>query len=406
MVPPPPPERGPVWGRPKNVSRTACLILAICLCAIGCAREGKIAPGRGSDAGCEWQTIPRLRNYNEGELFAVDGGVLLVAGPDIHRLDLGDRKWTHLKHLRQTDQCEGCGTGHATVWTGRELIMWGGGFHFDGKRTDSRGVRFDPSSGRLRPLPPAPIAPRWWHTAVWTGEEVIVWGGARGRHELGTGAAYAPGTNTWRMIPSAPMTSNGHTAIWSGTEMIVWGGSDDHESEGTEGFPSRFLNAGAAYDPRADRWRSIPDAPLKGRAWHSGVWTGKRMIVWGGVGGRCRPHCTLPADGGAYDPVADSWEIVRDAPISGRMDHRAVWTGREMIVWGGSPAGGGYGFDDGATYAPETGRWAELPSAPIGGRYRHAAAWAGVRMIVWGGCCLRSKNFQRSFFSGAAYRPE
>jgi N-acetylneuraminic acid mutarotase len=41
-------------------------------------------------------------------------------------------------------------------------------------------------------------------------------------------------------------------------------------------------------------------------------------------------------DGGRYNPAADSWMAVTTtgAP-AGRYSHTAVWTGSEMIVWGG-----------------------------------------------------------------------
>ena len=51
-----------------------------------------------------------------------------------------------------------------------------------------------------------------------------------------------------------------------------------------------------------------------------------------------------------------------------------VWTGRRMIVWGGyEVAVEGTGalpvFDDGAAYDPATNAWASLPPAPsLGGR--------------------------------------
>ena len=41
--------------------------------------------------------------------------------------------------------------------------------------------------------------------------------------------------------------------------------------------------------------------------------------------------------GGRYNPSTDSWTATSttNAPAA-RVDHTAVWTGSEMIVWGGS----------------------------------------------------------------------
>ncbi|MBS1124141.1 MAG: hypothetical protein H6Q90_6369, partial [Deltaproteobacteria bacterium] len=81
--------------------------------------------------------------------------------------------------------------------------------------------------------------------------------------------------NTWTALPTAdaPSGRTHHTAIWTGTEMIVWGG----------GFPS--LSTGARYRPDTDAWTAVPDqgAPST-RASHTAVWSGTEMIIWGGSG--------------------------------------------------------------------------------------------------------------------------
>ncbi len=56
------------------------------------------------------------------------------------------------------------------------------------------------------------------------------------------------------------------------------------------------------------------------------------MIIWGGNDGSPNYSNT----GGRYNPETDSWTATSttNAP-DGREDHTAVWTGSEMIVWGG-----------------------------------------------------------------------
>jgi hypothetical protein len=55
-------------------------------------------------------------------------------------------------------------------------------------------------------------------------------------------------------------------------------------------------------------------------------------------------------DGGCYTPAVDIWQLVatNGAP-AGRDNHTAVWTGSQMVVWGGTD--GGY-FNDVWTYVP------------------------------------------------------
>ena len=74
------------------------------------------------------------------------------------------------------------------------------------------------------------------------------------------------------------------------------------------------------------------------------------MIVWGGT---TNGPATF-GDGATYSPAANAWTILATtgAP-AGRIDHTAVWTGSEMIIWGG--AGSISAFNDGARYRATTG---------------------------------------------------
>src|SRR5213594_1363994 len=66
------------------------------------------------------------------------------------------------------------------------------------------------------------------HTAVWTGSEMIVWGGFNGSSYLNTGGRYNPGTDSWiaTSTTNAPAGRQEFAAVWTGSEMIVWGGFD------------------------------------------------------------------------------------------------------------------------------------------------------------------------------------
>ena len=163
------------------------------------------------------------------------------------------------------------------------------------------------------------------HTAVWTGSEMIVWGGgADASTYLNTGARYSPSTDSWTATSTtnAPEARTSHTAVWTGNEMIVWGGYNG----------SNFLNTGGRYNPSTDSWTatSTINAP-DGRQEFTAVWTGSEMIVWGGYNNGNDLN-----SGGRYIPALDTWTATStiNAPI-GRESYTAVWTGSEMIVWGG-----------------------------------------------------------------------
>jgi N-acetylneuraminic acid mutarotase len=362
--------------------------------------KARVSP---SDAGGFWNELPKapVGWYRPEGAFWIEGKLIVVAGSVIERWDPRSREWHELVDIPQSEECEGCGYSEVAVWSGEEILLWGGGFSYLSPTGPSMGAAYNPKTNELRVFPAAPMEPRWWHSAVWSGEEMIVWGGACGRHECTDGAAYDPASDSWRVIAEAPVVGYGHSTVWTGEEMLVWGGSDDHEAEAFKGFPRSFLGTGAAYDPAADSWRELAKASLDPRGWHSAVWTGKEMIVWGGVRAPCDayPCEDLAADAGAYDPGTDSWREIDFGPLSGRVDHTAVWTGSEMIVWGGSSPGGAPGYADGASYNPHSDDWTTLPDPSIAGRFRHQAIWADGTMVIWGG------QGEESFADGAVFYP-
>ncbi len=268
---------------------------------------------------------------------------------------------------------------HAAVWTGSEMIVWGGtGADYAQLKS---GGRYDPLTNNWRPTSTGANVPSWrsGHTAVWTGSEMIVWGGYDGGiTNLDTGGRYNPSTDAWAATSTGANVPEGreqHTAVWTGTEMIVWGGRRDVYF---------FLNTGARYDPVADRWvaTSTGEDSVLARAFHSAVWTGSEMIVWGGRGS----SGFAPLNSGSrYDPRNDSWTALSATATTPRAGHTAVWTGSEMIVWGG----GYYSnfLNSGARYDPSDGSW--VPTAPFAvvpeARRYHTAVWTGTEMIVWGG---------------------
>jgi hypothetical protein len=264
------------------------------------------------------------------------------------------------------------------IWTGSEMIVWGGGRHFGDKFND--GGRYDPITDSWRPISSegAPAA-RWFHSAVWTGTEMIVWGGSA--NDLSyhrDGGRYDPVADTWEPLlvgsPLPPPEREAHSAVWTGSEMIVWGGYNLHA-------PGQLLAEGGSYDPVLDRWRPISSVGEPSRRdLHTMLWTGSEMIVWGG---RTQPPGPRA---GAYDPVSDEWRTLDSGDPGGTLDHSAVWTGTEMIVWGGWPNDGTSQVDTGARFEPTSGTWTELPreGAPSA-RGDHSAVWTGTEMIVWGG---------------------
>ncbi len=268
---------------------------------------------------------------------------------------------------------------HTAVWTGSKMIVWGG--QGNSGVTNTGGL-YDPALDTWSPTTTsgAPVA-RIEHTAVWTGTKMIVWGGDTVSTGLtNSGGQYDPSTpDNWLPMTAinAPTPRLGHTAVWTGTKMIVWGGWDGLS----------YLSNGAAYDPVGNSWQAIaaPPAGFFGRAYHTAVWTGTEMIIWGGF-----TNNGVTDTGAAYNPVTDSWRLISTsgAPTP-RLNHTAVWTGPtgiSMVVWGGQD-GMSTLLSDGGRYDPVTDSWktTDLTNNLPTGRFDHTAVWTGSEMIVWGG---------------------
>lgn len=275
-----------------------------------------------------------------------------------------------------------------------------------------------------QPLPTegAPSARRL-HVAVWSGTEVLIWGGMVDGAGNGTasGAAYNPATDTWRAISdvAAPSSRHSHQAVWAGTQLLVWGGY----------AKGGYAKDGGAYDPATDTWTAIPEASISGRTRHSAVWTGTDLIVWGGLNAQ-----GALGDGARYAVASKTWTALPGSGPKARASHVGVWTGTEMLVWGGTDTfdwfadghhldiagnawkaatnttnaptlresstgllaagtmlvwGGWNGGDyqnTGAAYEPTSRLWSELPDGAPEGRAGHVSLWTGDEFFVWGGC--------------------
>ena len=284
-------------------------------------------------------------------------------------------------------------------WTGKEMLVWG------------QGVReaFDPLTNRWRPLPDSPYLAvhDGFGLVAWTGRELIGWGGGCCGDAFSDGVAYNPTTNTWRKLAPAPPAGSQHPAgAWTGRELIVLVGEFDPDGDP---WPARLARA-AAYNPATDTWRRIAPPPAT-RYGASAVWDGGEVLVVGGTGAPSAGRPPAPAAVGfAYDPATNRWRRLPRME-SGRVGAVAVWTGRRLLVWGGSETTGA-GLPvippHGLAFDPTSNRWSPLPQAPLSGRLDATAVWSGGAMIVWGGRrpAIPLGTGTRFLADGAAFTPK
>lgn len=191
--------------------------------------------------------------------------------------------------------------------------------------------------------------------------------------------ATTPGWQDLGPVPR-PADVRGGISVWTGRELIVWGGARTvacarlvvggserpaFETPDTcDHDPREWRNDGAALDPAQHQWRPLPDPPLdQPLAYPAAVWTGKLLIV---TGQACWAPTAAEAcyPGGfpavAYDPSRNRWATLprfpyRALPYHSSDDAPAIgWTGRLAVF---SASGALVGYD------PVEQKWSTLGTA-------------------------------------------
>ena len=378
----------------RRIRLASALAFAAALTAV-LAASGPAAPVAGT-----WRPLPAAPIAPDAGLTSVWTGKEMIVfgrresrsedGAVLGRVNLaedydpGANSWRSLPSPGAT----GSFMDDSAVWTGKEMVVWG------------QGTReaFNPMTNRWRQLPPVPLAA---HDAaglvVWTGHEMIGWGGGCCGDAFSDGAAYNPSTNRWRKLAPSPLAgSAAPIGAWTGRELVILVGNLDPDGKP---WPSSLARA-AAYNPATDKWRRIAALPAP-RAGANAVWDGREMLVAGGW--QSGPPQATAAVGFAYDPKRNRWRRLPRME-KGRVGAAAVWTGTRLLVWGGQTQALGAAAPNlpghGLAYDPKTNRWSPLLPAPILGRTNPTAVWTGRELIVWGG-----GDSYPPFADGAAFRP-
>ena len=182
-----------------------------------------------------------------------------------------------------------------------------------------------------RETAPPPLAPREYPTGFWTGEEVILVGGsdappcppnadcaAPSEPPLADGAAYDPEADTWRTIADAPVRFSWAQPLVVGSTAYLWIAGEPSRPQA----PSAFL----AYRIDEDRWEEL-DMPPGETGWYQLVAAGDRIVVVSGSDEEEeRPDLV-------YDPSTSEWSELPADPFSPGFDRVAVWDGEELLLF-------------------------------------------------------------------------
>jgi hypothetical protein len=196
-------------------------------------------------------------------------------------------------------------------------------------------------------------------------------------------------------------------AIGLGLGPFIFGGGGHaaSPSRDTNSGPIPFgscVNCTARSSAKAlarGHWVTFPGGPLQPRVGQVGLWTGDQLLVWGGESSNGQSGYQ---DGATFNATTDRWRLLPKGPLSARANAAAVWTGTVALIWGGSVGAADSPVSGGASYDPSTRTWRRLPTAPLSPRQSADAFWTGRQMIVFGGYALSSVH---ALPSGATYTP-
>ena len=262
------------------------------------------------------------------------------------------------------------------VWTGTEIVVWGGEKPSQGPRHPD-GAAFNPTEGTWRDMAASPLAPRSEHAAVWSGEEVVIccgWSLGRGA----AAAAYDPEADEWREIAAPPIGPSFAEAVWTGEEMLVFGG--------VGGGGATNLVGAAAYDPVTDTWRRLADLPY-----------GLERTADATIGDGVVYAWPSPSQGSSPGPLAyyvesDEWVPLPDPPEPAPSTPSLVWTGDKLFAYGASSNAAGDVIGIGVTYDPVGQTWTPAEPAPLdpvsateGTDASSKAVWADNEVYIWTG---------------------
>ncbi len=222
----------------------------------------------------------------------------------------------------------------------------------------------------------------------------------------------------WTRGAESPLSPRWAATVgWTGTEMIVAGGvtTVPYPPGGDFAEPpyeERFATDGAAYDPEADEWRPIPDAPVELGYYYRSAMSGDTLVVFA-------PHAKgdgLEHRWYAYDASDDEWRVLPDPPGPARdPGYLSAWKhevyaldrdSRVMVLdvstdaWtllprsperpaidgisvvgtdlGPVVTGGVTGSADRRAEIWEGERWRRFPDPIVGGQWWH---WTGERLV-------------------------
>jgi hypothetical protein len=237
----------------------------------------------------------------------------------------------------------------------------------------------------------APIGPRSHYAVALAGRRLLIWGGwNHAAGVLGDGAVLDLARKAWKKMSAAGAPSprlEPNAVVWTGSRLLVWGGRNATTAPG-----SVYLRGdGAAYDPAADRWRPMSslNAPSP-RTDATVAWTGRKLVV---VGGSAQLGGPPLRDGAIYDPAADRWTPLEPPPHGITLPRTNVGPlARILVATDGRVVFLPDNLGEIAVLDAERARWSTVDARGPGSRNSYRAFLLGRRLIIWGGVTVIAEH--------------
>jgi N-acetylneuraminic acid mutarotase len=323
-----------------------------------------------------WYQGNRLYNNNEfappcngiNAACYTPGGLFVFNSDTIYQYSVAEDKWTQ-KIINLPNVNSIMPSISDVIYTnGTKIFLWSGSarkgfiYNYSANTWDSISVAQSPSA-------------RYFHQAVWTGNEIIIFGGSSeanpvsSTNYLNTGARYSPILNLWAALPSIATPFSGRkkfAMVATPNGVLIWGGCQGYPIsrykccsfnpvtfECIIGFGYSYdssitFNDGIFYNNATNNWTLVsPTNAPSARHHPAAIFDGTNVVIAGGAYYRgppvatcCGivPFCTpvsykdtLYNNGAKYDPVTNSWTPIANAPRQ-FANTDAVWDNEQLIT--------------------------------------------------------------------------
>ncbi|MBM2614187.1 hypothetical protein JIG36_01280 [Actinoplanes sp. LDG1-06] len=211
-----------------------------------------------------------------------------------------------------------------------------------------------------RTVADGPLGPREQSLGLWTGREVLIFGGsdappcppnascAMDPTPLLDGAALDPATGTWRTLSDSPVSLLSAQGVVVGSKAFL--------------LPYAVTRRLVVYDIDRDTWDRLP-APFDPQSGYQLVAAGPHVVAYGGS------DEVRPGQDYLLDPRTGKWTALPDDPLGPAWDRAMTWTGRELVLFDHelipNPGAEGPTLTRAAVFDPGSRAWRRLPESPM-----------------------------------------